>query len=472
MRFNLNKIKTFFGINPYKYSSWEKEKNIQRNQRKIKQAFKGFLLSNRQKVKIFNKLKLAPVYVKGKGIITKEDIRKTRQLTKQYFQEKSPEEREKEARIKKEKELQKFEFDKNYDQKCRRLLYKKALPDFDSKKAAKKLISHARFRHSWLKLFAVSAAYIRFKLGETLPIFAKDGKKEPETRYVVDRVIQTKRSLGITVLVPEGPNKNLYEPVIMVRGTQNSENEIDFWNIRDDFSKDIGTKSYEPMKEKIHQMIRQLAKKYGPVTITGHSLGGKISQLIYLDNMAEMISVDDPGSPTGKKKVSVIKEAVFFGAPGTTFRRLEEFRKKQYKMDLKGYDVPNAVDYYLEKDLAHRAGGPHIYTKRFVLEDRSSKFKWEFKPQKFARNFNTFFRETHIFNNKHLYELKYKRHKYTWIQRSFNWTIERMRYLFKGMLKFFFKEIFRQQNIYYFFDSEGLDISRKKRAGKKESRNR
>ncbi len=159
----------------------------------------------------------------------------------------------------------------------------------------------------------------------------KPGESIGYLGYHVDEVIRNTKGLKIVVLVSNEKNR---PPILCCRGTRGRQ------NLRDDLEMNIGKYGYTPSSKQIEEKIKALNTKYGPVVLTGHSLGGAHAQMI----AAHLTAHTD------------IKEVYHYNSPGVGKKYADMFEKAK-----KGKEPPPIVySVRHQNDLIYHAGGRHI----------------------------------------------------------------------------------------------------------------
>ncbi len=177
--------------------------------------------------------------------------------------------------------------------------------------------------HTQLEIFAKDTAYRDWDIGDYVHLDPETQKQElyPDSGYIVDQ-IWNDLNTGLYALGLTNPNE---APVLVIRGT-----ELTFGDIINDLNAEsigdeqfdqnfkFSTASLNPEEERKNESIKDWldnSTKFRPY-VTGHSLGGAITQLIganYTDNgdeLAEIVTFNSPGidsSESGKFNPSKVE---------------------------------------------------------------------------------------------------------------------------------------------------------------------
>ena len=159
---------------------------------------------------------------------------------------------------------------------------------------------------------------------------------------------------GLNFFVME-PLRAGFPPVVVFRGTEPD----DLKDIKTDLEFQIGADHFASAQELgLVAVLKALNASYGRVDVTGHSLGGALSQLAAL-TWPEYIG-----------------DVVTFQAPGLT--RLNAFRGEAAR---RKYGANHTVTHYIgDADLVHMAGQRHLPGTTVLVTgvhlDRGPKLKW------------------------------------------------------------------------------------------------
>ena len=153
------------------------------------------------------------------------------------------------------------------------------------------LIDHAR-----LETWAKGTAYEDLEKGESPPHGYDYG-------YIVDEVFDVATGFYAVGLVCEG-----HTPTLAIRGTQGGADLRDIWD--DLNTQGIGFAQFHSARGPVIDWLSRVAVDYAPAHITGHSLGGALSQLM-------------ASSHTGAG--GQLGEIVTFNAPGTSQSMADQF---------------------------------------------------------------------------------------------------------------------------------------------------
>lgn len=177
-------------------------------------------------------------------------------------------------------------------------------------------------------------SYAGWKEGDIIP-----GPHPELSDYNVHKIIKNKSGLQIICLVPTKQDGHS-SPIVCCRGTTGDQN-----NWVDDMKKNIGLYGFSPSEEIISQTIKELANQYGPVVVTGHSLGGAVGQIL-------TTKLFDPNG-----KTSLIKSLYLFSSPGASNAIKQEFLNKKTQAS---HLAPSVHYYYHTGDIVVLAGGGRV----------------------------------------------------------------------------------------------------------------
>ena len=202
-------------------------------------------------------------------------------------------------------------------------------------------VAVANMREDFYQVVGCVAAYRKWKVGDQIK-----GPRPNLPDFKVDRVIKNKKGLQIVVLVPDpSPSDKSIPPILCCRGTRIPPNPH---NLVDDMNDHIGQYSLEESKDEIGQKLAEVAEKYGPAVISGHSLGGAIAQNITTEFC-------DRQTPTGS---TLIGATYHFNSPGVGEEVATLYEQKIEKMAAE--IQPKVYAYHHAGDVVSLAGGPHI----------------------------------------------------------------------------------------------------------------
>lgn len=228
------------------------------------------------------------------------------------------------------------------------------------------------------------------------------------TFYQVEKVIKNKKGLQIIVLAPEGFRG---APIICCRGTTPHK----VHNFVDDFQAQIGHYSLQGSYGEILDAFLEAAEKYGPVIITGHSLGGAIAQNL-LAGYCHLKTVAE---------VPLIQSTYTFNSPGSGEEMERKYQKNRNKMLEE--ERPKLYRYYDGRDIVTLAGGRHLKADkvyqvgRFAISNLLSPVKM--------------ITEAHSWTQL-ISELEVEEGKESTVRRTLQMVIEKMRNIVSGIFKF------------------------------------
>lgn len=162
--------------------------------------------------------------------------------------------------------------------------------------------------------------------------------------YQVREVITHPHGLQIVVLFPTNivdPSEKP-TPIFCCRGS------CTIHNLFDDLGSTVGSFSFDPAREMIKKSLLEIGHQYGPVVLTGHSLGGALCQLITA-NFCD-IQVD--------KGHSIVKEVHMYNAPGVGTKTAHQYALKREA--LKPEYRPDVYHARHIHDVVSVGGGRHI----------------------------------------------------------------------------------------------------------------
>lgn len=198
-------------------------------------------------------------------------------------------------------------------------------------------------------------SYGAWKIGDTIL-----GPDKQLSDYTVRNVIKNKKGLQIVVLVPKNRDDKNATPILCCRGTT-----ADLHNILDDAHPRIGAYSYDDeTKEAVRDEMSKLAAEYGPVLVTGHSLGGAVATRIHIDFCDQM----------NEEGTSFLKETHSFGAPGVGGTAANEYDAK--RSEIPEDRRPKVIIHRNKYDIVPLAGGKHIHADEVIhYKDDSTNFR-------------------------------------------------------------------------------------------------
>lgn len=167
----------------------------------------------------------------------------------------------------------------------------------------------------------------------------KPGEEIGYNGYKVAEQITNERGLKIVVLVSEHEGM---KPIFCCRGTKTIQNVID------DTGKNIGEYGLEPSLASLGNKLVNFAEKYGPVVLTGHSLGGAHAQLLASHFAGVKKGAD-----------SIIDSVYHFNAPGIGRDNCSRFEEaKKTFADSGRFPQVHSVRHH--GDVVYHAGGKHL----------------------------------------------------------------------------------------------------------------
>ncbi len=196
--------------------------------------------------------------------------------------------------------------------------------------------SKPKLLEDYYQIMGCKFAYAHWEKGDII-----SGPHAKLSDYEVYEVISNKKGLQIIVLKPLDETS---APIICCRGTT----KHNLHNLVDDFNKNIGQYSLEDSKEHILTTLQQVAQKYGPVVIAGHSLGGAIAQHLTAEYCDQKTSSGQP----------LIKSTYLYSAPGPGKEAAEKYEQK--RKNLPEDKRPKVFEYYDSRDVVVLAGGSHL----------------------------------------------------------------------------------------------------------------
>ncbi len=207
-----------------------------------------------------------------------------------------------------------------------------------------KLEDPAQVEKMWEDYYQITAgvmSYINWKKGDVIP-----GPHPSLPNYKVQKRIKNKEGLQVVMLIPENQGKIAMSPILCCRGLSNLANFADSGRTV------IGQTGFETSKNEILQNLKEASELYGPVVVTGHSLGGCTGQLI----TAEFCDyAHNEAMPT-----PLIKSLYHYGAPGVGKKVTSDYSKKLVKLPQS--HKPKVVSYRHAEDGIFFIGGSHLQT--------------------------------------------------------------------------------------------------------------
>lgn len=183
------------------------------------------------------------------------------------------------------------------------------------------------------------ASYRKWEKGDVV-----QGPHPKLPNYEVAKVITNAKGLQIVVLVPfPAPTDKSVPPIFCCRGTTSNPH-----NLLDDMNAHIGQYSLQESLQEIGSTLHDVSKRFGPVIISGHSLGGAIAQGL----AAEFC---DHCSPEGNP---MIKATYHFNAPGVGKEVAKQYKEKISKLE--AGKQPRVYAFRHIGDMVSWAGGSHI----------------------------------------------------------------------------------------------------------------
>ncbi|MCE5318035.1 MAG: lipase family protein [Parachlamydia sp.] len=170
------------------------------------------------------------------------------------------------------------------------------------------------------------------------------GPQEGMADYKVQRVITHPHGLQIVVLFPT----NILDPFEKPAPIFCCRGSCTIHNLFDDLGRTVGSYSFSPAKELIKESLVEAGNMFGPVVLTGHSLGGAIGQLIAA-NFCD-IPVEEGHS--------IIKEVHMYNAPGVGVKVAHEYANKRNAMAPENW--PEVYHVRHVHDVVSVGGGCHI----------------------------------------------------------------------------------------------------------------
>lgn len=240
--------------------------------------------------------------------------------------------------------------------------------------------THEQEEQEFYQGLALTAAYASWNSGDILEIPMEVDKGDQAIHYVCLKQITTKEGLSMTVFKPSSKGQPHYPPLVLFRGTRQLWGErtvLDISNLKDDFSKEIGSTSFNAARHMIAEQLQKLADNHGPALLIGHSLGGAVAQRVVADNMSHFCG------EKGNLR-SVIRGAYLYNAPGVGKAAQRMFETKRKQLERQGIEVPDTVDIFHARDLVHRVGRGHVCTRRVQLGSSSHPIGKHVKAHFFA----------------------------------------------------------------------------------------
>lgn len=192
---------------------------------------------------------------------------------------------------------------------------------------------------NFYNVMGLQVAYGKWKGGEIIK-----GPHADMADYQVREVITHPHGLHIVVLFPINivdPTEKP-APIFCCRGT------CTIHNLFDDLGKTVGSYSFYPAQEMIKQSLLEMSDKYGPVVLTGHSLGGALCQLMAA-NFCDIVDENEH---------SIIKEVHMYNAPGVGRKIAQQYAAKREA--LSSENRPEVYHARHIHDVVSMGGGHHI----------------------------------------------------------------------------------------------------------------